>query len=239
MPLNLRKIISALSLGLACFSVQAQWEGNWLAGLSLGLAEREGNADLVIGHPQGLFSEFNQNQKDIGVIAWVLGGYQWRCNDWLFGAEVNVEWQELGRDKNGAFTGILNDGLTTLSRYHQGNIVALSGRFGYEMYPNFLPFVKLGVQSSRDKFSYTLTSPIEGAVNMEAMRRVYRLTAGVGAETPIPALMGLSLRGEYNFQARAGSIDPEVFVPENNSLVSANMRPRTNVFLISLVLNFV
>ncbi len=240
MSLNLSKIITILSLGLATSTVQAQWEGNWLAGLSVGLSEREGNIDLTINHLQGVNSELIHNQEDVGVVGGLLGGYQVRCNDWLFGAELNIEWQELDREQNGAFTNQLREGVNTMARYHQGNILALTGRFGYEMFPNFLPYVRLGVQSSRDKLTYSISSPVDiAAVDMEGIRRVYRLTAGIGAETPIPMLMGLSLRGEYNYAAKAGAIEAQSLAIDNATLVNASMRPRTNTLLVSFVLNFI
>ncbi len=221
-------------------NANALWESNWLAGVYGGLAEREGSVDLIASHPAGLFTSYIQEIEDIGVVGGLLGGYQVRCHEWLFGAELNIEWQEVSHDRDAAFTNALGQGVNITTSYAQRNIVGFSGRFGYEMFPNFLPYVRLGVQSSRDKMIVRATTPdFEDSADMEDLRRVYRLTAGVGAEFPICFLMGLSARAEYNFRARAGSIEAYDLGLDNETVLNASMRPRANTLLLALVFNFV
>lgn len=218
----------------------ALWEYNWLAGVYGGVAERRGNVELIESHPNGLVTSYYNPQVDVGVIGGLLGGYQARCNDWLFGAELNIEWQEITHDRNFAFTNALDEGVSGTSIYKQRNIVGVSGRFGYEMFPNFLPYVRLGVQSSRDKLIIrAITSDFSDSVDMEGIRRVYRLMAGVGAEFPICFLMGLSVRAEYNFRARGGSIEAFTLAEDDETFAFGSSRPKTNTLLLALVFNFV
>jgi opacity protein-like surface antigen len=225
-----------VALGLSPCA-NAQWEGNWLIGVSGGLAEREGNFDLVIHHAQGPTSSLVQNQEDSGLFGGLFGGYQIRCNDWLMGAELNVEWQDLGRDQESAFTNALRQGTAITTRYSQTNVVALTGRFGYEIFPNFLPYIRAGIQTSRDKLDFFGFPIGGGAVDLESLRRVWRFTGGFGVEAPIPVLMGLSVRAEYNFQAKAGAIEADALGIDNATLVNTSMRPKTNAILLSAVIN--
>lgn len=221
-------------------NANALWEENWLAGVYGGLAEREGNLEAITSHPRGLITSYIQEIEDVGVIGGLLGGYQVRCHEWLFGAELNIEWQEVNHDRSSAFTNALNEGVSVTTSYAQRNIVGVSGRFGYEMFPNFLPYVRLGVQSSKDKLIVrAITNDFEDSVDMEGIRRVYRLMAGVGAEFPVCYLAGLSVRAEYNFRAKAGSIEASELAQDNETLSNASMRPRSNSLLLALVFNFV
>ena len=235
-----RYAISAIHLLIALGMTpcaNAQWEGNWLIGVSGGLALREGNFDLVINHQQGPTSSLTQNQEDNGLFGALFTGYQIRCNDWLMGVELNVEWQDLGRDQESAFTNALRQGTDIITRYSQTEVISLTGRFGYEIFPNFLPYIRAGIQTSRDRLDFFGVPIGGGAVDLEAKRRVYRFVGGFGVETPIPVLMGLSVRAEYNFQAKAGAIETAGLGIDNGTLVSTSMRPSTNVIFISAVIN--
>lgn len=216
------------------------WEGNWLAGVYGGLAEREGDLDVFINHPLGLSTNYINAQEDTGFIGGVLGGYQVRCHEWLLGGELNFEWQDLGEDQESAFTDARDVGIRTTARYYQNQVAAISGRFGYEVFPNFLPYVRLGVQTSRDKLVvFGTDTDYDESIDMESLRRVWRLTAGIGAEIPACLLMGLSLRAEYNYRARAGSINTEELAIDNQTVVTGSMRPKAHAVLVAFVLNFV
>ncbi|MBS0290417.1 MAG: porin family protein [Proteobacteria bacterium] len=225
---------------LFCTAAKAQWESNWLLGLSAALAEREDKLDLTINHGDEFFSGFSNDQDDNGFVAGILGGYQIRCNDWLFGAELNAQWQDLGQENITAFTDALEHGIELNAQYRQRNIIGLSGRAGYEMFPGFLPYLRLGVLTSRDKLTVVGASlDPASSFDIEGDRQVYRWMGGVGVESPICMLMGLSIRAEYNFQSKGGVVEATGLNFDNVSFAAAHMRPKTHQLLVALVLNFV
>ncbi|MGD9591414.1 MAG: hypothetical protein AB7V32_02715 [Candidatus Berkiella sp.] len=238
-----KKLLLLIGTGLASLlnhSAYAIWENNWLLGLSGGYAQRQGDIEFIVNHPLGQITSISHDQIDNGFIGGILGGYQARCHDWLFGGELNIEWQEVNRDQFYAFTDAINNGANAHSSYSQRNVVALTGRFGYEMYPNFMPYIRLGVQSSRDKLIFSaINTTMTEFIDTEAVRRVYRLTGGFGAEMPICYLTGLSARAEYNFRARAGSIEASELANDNATFVRASSRPKMHAFIFALVFNFV
>ncbi|HRE30497.1 MAG TPA: hypothetical protein PLD88_00850, partial [Candidatus Berkiella sp.] len=81
---------------LASTAAQA-WEGNWLLGVSAGGAWHKNNdvhftlTDTAI--PSTETATFS-NDNDSDFIWGFLGGYQARCNSWLFGAELNIDWRD-------------------------------------------------------------------------------------------------------------------------------------------------
>ena len=221
-------------------NVFALWENNWLLGLQGGYLTREADVEFIVNHPFNRTTTITSSHEDNGFIGGILAGYQKRCHDWLFGVEANIEWQEVNREQFAAFTDALGVGFNAHSSYSQRNVVALTGRFGYEMYPNLMPYIRLGVQSSRDKLVIGATSSdLTDSLDMESIRRVYRLTGGVGAEMPICYLMGLSARAEYNFRSRAGSIVANQLAADNETFSSASVRPKSHAFIFALVFNFV
>jgi len=90
------------SVLLVSCAAQAQWQGNWLVGISGGYAEQDGNLTTTLlntnTHRQTVVV------KDIENSDWkwgLLGGYQARCNAWLVGTELEVDWVD--NDQNTSF----------------------------------------------------------------------------------------------------------------------------------------
>jgi opacity protein-like surface antigen len=220
--------------------VKAQWETNWLIGLSGGVTEHQGILDLNAFHPSGAISNVILDVVDVGLVGSVFTGYQARCKHWLLGAEFKIDWQDLGNDHNAAFTTALDQGALLTARYRQNWVVALSGRFGYEVYEQVLPYVRLGVQSSRDKLDVLVSVP-SAAVGVEVndQHRVYRLLTGIGVEVPIPMLMGLSFRMEYNYLPKGGTLAGQALATDLVTIVTASIRPKAHTGLISFVFNLV
>lgn len=237
---NILLIISFSWASLLSNVTYAMWENNWLLGLSGGYLERKVPIDIDTSFPDFVLASVSHQQVDNGYIGGLLGGYQARCRDWLLGVEANIEFQEVNRDQNFAFTDRLNTGFNGHASYSQRNIVALTGRFGYEIIPNLLPYVRLGIQSSRDKLIVAaVSSDLTDNADLEIIRRVYRLTGGFGVEMPICYLFGLSARAEYNFRSKGSAITADALASDNQTAVSASARPKSQAVLFSLVMNFV
>lgn len=239
MALKLRNLVPSLNLCAALLfplSAFAQWENNWLVGLSAGFVDREGSLELAVFHETGAFSTLTIEQEDSGFFGGLFAGYQARCNKWLVGTEIKVDWQDLGNVRDTAFTDVVGNGVVVSSRYRQTNIVELTGRMGYEIYNAVMPYARLGLQSSRDRLAVFAADP-DGAIEVDEQRRVFRLLTGVGVEMPIPVLMGLSVRLEYNYLPKGGRIDGQGLAPDNVTVGTATMRPHLHQTFLALVLN--
>lgn len=218
---------------------QADWEGNWLLGVMGGYAARTGNLEVNIAHPAPLravtpyLSSLNEN----GFMWGLLGGFQLRCNSWLLGGELNIDWRNLDEHNNYAFTTALNTGATAYSDYDQNTVVGITARIGYEVTPCFLPYMRLGVETSNDQLTVAAASGTLEAF-VDGSRRQYRFVGGVGAEMPVPALAGLSFRLEYNFYSKGKGVDASGFASDNLTFVDASASAKTNAGKAALVYNF-
>ncbi len=229
---------------MASSAANAAWEWNWLVGASAGYADRSG--DLSMGMtdsaaaavPFGV-TEVVKTHNDSGFVWGLLGGLQAHCNGWVFGGELNVDWRDIDDTRNFAFTSASANANSTSARFDRGAVVGLSGRAGYEFLPYFMPYVRLGVETSKDELTVAGTDATPLTYGATNSKRNYRLVAGLGAEIPIPSVHGLSLRMEYNYISKGNnSITMSSTGSDAATLVTARMNPRTNMGKASLIYNF-
>jgi opacity protein-like surface antigen len=226
---------------MAASTAHAAWEYNFLLGLSGGYAARDGDVDITIFHPApgSQISAAIRDIEDDGFIGGLFGGYQARCNGWLFGAELAVDWEDTDSDRAFAFTDILNRGWSGSAHYDRETLVGLTARGGYEISPYLMPYIRLGAEWSRDKLAYSMAT----ANNLlfasgDGRRTVTRFIGGVGIEMPIPIMAGLSFRAEYNYHSKGKSVEAASLANDGATLVVADSKPRTNSGKVSLVWNF-
>lgn len=221
-------------------SAQAMWEGNWLFGVTGGYAVQDADFELNIGHPAPtravttVTKSFDTNEYIWGLFA----GYQVRCCNWLIGGEVNVDWRDLNNHNDYAFSDPLGFGWNGTTEYKQNVVVGLTARFGYEVTPCFLPYFRLGAETSDDHLTVAISRVSGLASYTEASRRQYRFVGGVGAEMPIPALCGLTFRLEYNYYSQGKGVNPNDFASDGLTFVTSNATMRTSAGKASLVYNF-
>lgn len=236
-------IVKALGLSsVIIFSgaAQADWDANWLIGASAGYGTRSG--DLNVNVTDVLVDdEFSTTSRSFSQNGWLWGllaGYQARCNCWLVGGEVSVDWMDHGGQNNYAYTDA-DDTWVGSASFDSDALVAVSMRLGYEVASFFLPYIRLGVETSRDKLDFSVANFDNTlAASGEGQRRSYRFLGGVGMEFPVPMCEGLSLRAEYNYHSRGRSVSAGATANDGLTYVSADTKQHANTGKASLVWNF-
>ncbi|MBS0287188.1 MAG: porin family protein [Proteobacteria bacterium] len=249
----MKKISLALCLASALFanSASAQWQGNWLLGVS-GSYNWYDNGDFEgnISHPTGRVTNFgwltdDDNEDD--RWAWgVFGGYQARCNGWLFGAELAIDWIDNDDQDNNNFVftdaNAPNRGWVGNAGFSRDYAIALTGRFGYEVFPFFMPYVRAGVETSRDKISFGLLTADNAQpfliASGDGRRQSYCFIGGFGAEVPLPLADGLAFRAEWNYHSDGRTVDASGLANDNATLVTVSNQQSVNTVKASLVFNF-
>lgn len=223
-------------------AANAAWEWNWLVGGSVGYADRSADISMSFADSNVLpITEVVRNHNDSGAVWGLLGGLQAHCNGWVFGGELNVDWRDFDDPRSFAFATNAANQIAGSARFDQGTVVGISGRMGYEFLPYFMPYVRLGVETSKDELTINATdATTPTAYIAQNDKRNYRLVAGVGAEVPVPKVHGLSIRVEYNYVTKSNN---SVTVAATDTLTGAfnstgKINPRTNMGKASLVYNF-
>ncbi|MGD9591413.1 MAG: outer membrane protein [Candidatus Berkiella sp.] len=220
------KLALCVTAGLLATSAQAQWQGNWLLGVSAGGAWHDSD-DLNVTVAQGgaapfARTYFTNNDNDDGNFIWgLLAGYQARCNGWLLGAEINVDWRNDGDNDYGfAFTDATVGGVTGFVSHDRDVVVGLTGRLGYEVSPYFMPYIRLGVDHGDRDFDFAITTVAPAAIITAASNNDnnhnWGFVGGVGAEFPLPMVAGLSLRAEWNYHSRGHNDNDIVALASDN-----------------------
>ncbi len=245
-------ILLCLSSSLfAASAAQAGWEGNWLLGVSGGWAwHSDRDVDVTILHPAP-GSEITSYHADMdsnnSKFIWgLLAGYQARCNGWLLGGEINVDWRNHNDDDttfsvidpvDGAITGSVS------GNNHHNAVVGLTARVGYEVSRYFLPYIRLGAEVTRiDDVDFVAIAPAVPYSVAYSSDRNHRwgFVGGVGAEFPVPMCNALSLRAEYNYHSHSRHDDIAALASDLGTLytVSGDGSRHENTGKASLVWNF-
>lgn len=244
---------------------QAHWYGNWLVGASGSYGERLGDVDIQLVYRTALIPEpfrpshITEKYVDRGTIWGIFAGYQVRCNRYLIGLEANLDWDDMNNNAHDfAFldassqVGLPGNAYIATAQYYRDSTFGVSFRFGYEVTPCFMPFIRFGGETSKDRLTLffegrPLLNPNSAII--EDSERIYRFFGGVGAEMPLsfsfwqpPFLRFLSLRMEYC--VHASSENPVEAVGSLNSpnllpLFVNKMKPVTHTGKLSLVWNFI
>lgn len=246
-------ILLCLSSSLfAASAAQAGWEGNWLLGVSGGWAwHSDRDADVTIIHPAPGGEITSYQVGDLGdnnnFIWGLLAGYQARCNGWLLGGEVNVDWRKRNDDDTTFSIVDPVDGVITgsVSGNSHNAMVGLTARIGYEVSRYFLPYIRLGAEVTRaNDVNFVAIAPAAAvpysvAYNSDRNHR-WGFVGGVGAEFPVPLCNALSLRAEYNYHSHSKHDDIAALASDLGTLytISGNGNRHENTGKASLVWNF-
>ncbi len=223
---------------------------NFLVGGSLGYAIQQekfttrytGISPIITAAP-GNYRDHGERITEQGVMFSVLGGWQWRCNRFLLGAEANVDFNSYEKDRQFAFLDVytFNQGIVGTVLYDRGDIFSVTGRAGYFVTPFFMPYIRLGAQMSRDEVSYQALVNVPGAPGVAApdfssrKKDVYGLIGGIGAE--FPTYIGSStIRFEYNYTKTES-----VIIEDNAFPIIGNHKfkyPETHIGKIAWIWNF-
>lgn len=241
--------IALISSTLLASAAQAHWEGNFLAGISGGYAQRSGHVNTNITHYNDLQTTSSDRLKDSNGIWGFLAGYQARCNGWLVGGELNIDWWNSNNDKSYNFTDVNGRNWDSSLSFGRNANVGLTARVGYDISSYFIPYLRAGIETNKNKLSYTASSA-DGtgvapgsavAASLDESKRSYHFVGGAGIEFALATfstLEGLSLRLEYNYHAPSRSTGASVLADDGVSVVHADTKQRANSGKASLVYNF-
>ncbi len=245
------KLALCVSAVLLATSAQAGWQGNWLLGVSAGGAWHNSDDNVNVTVTNGANSAtfaFNNDQDDSHFIWGLLAGYQARCNGWLLGAEINVDWRGDGDDDQSYtyFSNFLGSNVVGTVSRDRDAVVGLTGRIGYEVSPWFLPYVRLGVDhGGKDADFFATTTQLANNISVSGSsddNGRWGFVGGVGAEFPLPMIIsGLSLRAEWDYHSRGHSDDNQVvaLASDNATLFTFNGGDRhEQTARASIVFNF-
>lgn len=242
--INMNSFLRTIALALSSFPVLAYanladgWYDNWLLGVSMGYADRNSVIQSSILDSNNL-SGYSRESSDNGWLAAAFAGYQSIHNEWLLGVEFNLEWQNIANNIHQyAFSG-----RQVTAEYRRKGMLDLSGRLGYALTTNFMPYVRLGAEISRDALSSRFNGRSTPMVHLYNKGWIHRFLVGFGAEMPIPDIYGMSgmtVRLEYDFHSKGKTIQDYGATGEADSMItySTGMQPRTYSGRLSFVWNY-
>lgn len=251
------KTILAISSLLSCCGIanaysefpQDLWKhkyGHIVAGIYGGQAVREEELNLNIqfgGFPSRIPAAYVNELSDNGLEWGLLIGYQEVYHHRLItGIEFNVGQLDLDHTHQVAFSDpAATYGTNAEINYVQDWVVNLTGRLGYALTPVFIPFLRGGVEVSRDdsKILFTANSWNFPQVVLDDERWVYRFLIGIGLEVPVPC-RNISIRAEYLFHSKGKTIETDGRLSDGvvNPLFYAEQQPYTKSGRLSLIWNF-
>lgn len=241
---TMKKLSTALLMSSAFLLVSANANANWqwnvLLGASAGYADRSGDFDFQSsrGGNATTVNAVAQDHSDNGFIWGFLGGIQARCTPWLFGAELNVDLHDFDDTQGHAYSTVSGGSLASNARFERGTVVGLSARAGYEMAPYLLPYIRLGVETSKDDLTVNGLYSNGTTFGLADSNRSYRFLGGVGFEVPVPTMENLVFRLEYNYHSKGSSVDVSGLANDTATAVLASMKPKTHSGKASIVWNF-
>jgi opacity protein-like surface antigen len=221
-----------------------EWRTNFLIGIFGGYADRESNLTTTMqygGFPVIPQSIVVRDVSDTGGIYGFLLGFHGRCNKWLFGGEFNIENHNFSEDHPFAFSdpaGLV--GWNGTSEYQRDWMAGFTFRLGYQIVDYLLPYVRLGVETGRDKLITTLTpDDFDGSLRLQDKTWIYRFLSGVGIEFPVYCT-AITMRLEYQFHSKGKTIETDRLFTDGifNPISTSQMQPRTQTGLIAIVRNF-
>lgn len=245
----MNKLGTALCLSsalLACVPAQAAWQGNWLVGASGGYFNRRGDLDITM-IDTGRQTVINRRFEDTGWLLGLVGGYQVKCNNWLLGVELNVNWEDVfddSEDNNLAFSdaSVPNAQAQAVQAWNASStfdrdwVVGLSGRMGFELAPYLMPYIRLGLEWSEDDLNYTQTNNSNTvSISADGSRDGVRVFGGIGVEVPVPTINGFTIRAEYDYHRRGRRVEAVNVV--NTLLVNATRDPSAQTAILSVIWN--
>lgn len=238
----MKKLGSALCLATVLWvgTANAQWERNWLLGVSVGYADQE--ATLGLYEPANPLATAGQGPLDDNLFTWgVFTGYQAVCNNWLYGLELNMNWfYNEKTHRYGLITAFGAPGGVATARYDADTQIGITGRIGYQFTDYFMTYVRAGVEGTREELSFTARDNASSVfVNAFGRRNVINFVGGVGVELPIllPQIENLSFRMQYDYHASGKVVGATGVASDGVTFVFASARPHANTVSAAFVYN--
>lgn len=242
-----------MALGLfshaALASIQPGWLGNWYVGASVGYSKLYGEMNTSLTYngalaPVSTPSTRVQSFSDGGALLSLLAGYQEIKHQWLVGGEINFDLQHFEQDHHYVFSDFSNlISWDANGRFVRKKILGLSGRTGYAVTPFFMPYLKLGIEFSNDKYQASFSGnpsvfPVEMSIN--EVHWTHRFLIGAGVEVPIPETCGATLRLEYDMHSKGRTIEGNSTVLDGrySPTIISGVQPKVHSARLSIIWNF-
>ena len=197
----------------------------WLVGLTGGYATQRARLTSSLDYtqnalPPGLFKTyFRNNLNGNSPVYGLLGGIQFSCRDWLMGFELAVL---DGYDLDQTTGFVIADrfgarGWHGLATYDKGVSVSATVRGGYWVVRDLMPYVRLGLETSRDKLNVTFSGTPAYPVSLTTQDRkqIYRYVAGLGVEAKFRQLSKIRFRLEYNLFSTGQDLEIQGLMVDN------------------------
>lgn len=223
-----------LSLSLCAGAQAAGKRSNFLVGGEFGVESRHTHHSyryvlsptLAVLGTEGV-QQLNQERiTDVGSFLGVLAGWQVQCGRTLLGLEGNIDFHSFEETKQVAYSdnsiqlGLANPAYAASVKFERGTTYQFSGRAGWWLMPSFMPFVRLGLQYSRDQIHFSApVRQVFGQESFSAKESVWSGLAGIGVE--IPVFGPTSMRAEFNY----------IYSPSTTWTDDVNTLVGTNVML--------
>lgn len=221
------------------------WDKNFLLGIYGGYADKDGRANTRVRY--GAFNNVTPanvvtDVSDLGAVYGILGGYQGKCQQWLFGGEFTLERHPINDVHQFAFSdpaAIFN--WQGSAQYRRDWMTGFTFRGGYQFADYFMPYVRLGIETGQDIYEASLTSNIANVppLYLQNKKWIWRFLSGAGIEIPIQCTR-LAMRMEYQFHSKGKTIEVDQVFTDGliNPITNSEMQPKTQTFIFAIVSNF-
>lgn len=232
------KAVIFLTTLLVCPASYAEWAtswyDNWLLGVSAGYATRKSTL-LASVEPVVGFTAYGQDINDDGWLAAIFTGYQLVHGQWLLGGEFNLEWENIERTHHYNFAQ-----RNVSTAYRRKGVLDFSGRVGFALAENWMPYLRVGVEFSRDALSSDFVGNVTPDASLFNKAWIHRFILGLGAEMPVACIVGLTVRLEYDYHSKGKTIEDFGVTGTDVAFIQyyTAMQPRTYSGRLSLVWNF-
>lgn len=234
-------LVSSQSFGVLADHVTVN-RSHFLLGASAGYASRSGDLVINITHPAptSVRSDHVRDQDDTGFLFNLFVGYEWIIDEFLFGIETSLGFQDFGDDQRFAYLDAQSpqNGYNGTSKFSRDLVWSLSGRFGYELAPWIRSYIRLGAETSDDNvyLQSTRGAPLPISVLIDEGRRTVRFLGGFGFEFPM--MYSTTLRLEYQYSSRGKGASNTAFASDNLTVFSPNIKPVQHALYLGFAWNF-
>lgn len=241
----INKILTTATLCMLSSSALAAYTGHFLVGIEGGYSMQNGTPYMLVqGYPAFNVArvDLNNDLDNDGGIAGAFAGYEVSDGFWFAGLEASISVQDVGETKQFAGTypsvgGVLPYAINL--DYSRGITVGVSGRVGAKAHEWVYPYVRLGVEGSKDKvFINGFTTSLGNVLSFDDRQYNGRLLLGAGLEVPFHP--NISVRAEYNYSTTNGTFaHVPASVATGLSSIDVYHKPNNHVIKAAITWKFI
>lgn len=236
----MRKIVCLIFLGSFTIPASANiCEAHFLLGVDGGVATRDGDFTINITHP-GVQTTVVENHENTGFIFGFFAGYEAIIQEFLVGIELNLGFQDFGKDKDFQFTDLLQRSYGAKFEHERHPVFGLTVRGGYRLAPWIIAYVRAGAEFSKEIVRLQALSNVGLApaisVGLDDGRDVVRFIGGMGFEFPVTR--NTNVRLEYNYSSRGRGASESQIASDGTTIFDVGFKPNQHAFKLAFAWNF-